>query len=83
MVVSAIESFKQHDVKLAEELSTMDDTVDKINRTFLTSYDRDSEEELELTIRVVMIARFLERVADHAVDIGESVRYMVTGQFVE
>jgi len=83
MIVSAIESFKQHDVKLAEELSTMDDIVDKINRTFLTSYDRESEEELELTIRVVMIARFLERVADHAVDIGESVRYMVTGQFVE
>ncbi|MCJ7463776.1 MAG: phosphate signaling complex protein PhoU, partial [Thermoplasmata archaeon] len=83
MLVSAIESFKQHDVELAEELSTMDDTVDKINRTFLTSYDRESEEELELTIRVVMIARFLERVADHAVDIGESVRYMVTGQFVE
>ena len=83
MIVSAIESFKQHDVKLAEELSTMDDIVDKINRTFLTSYDRESEEELELTIRVVMIARFLERVADHAVDIGESVRYMVTGEFVE
>jgi len=83
MIVSAIESFKQHDVKLAEELSTMDDIVDKINRTFLTSYDRESEEELELTIRVVMITRFLERVADHAVDIGESVRYMVTGQFVE
>lgn len=83
MLVSAIESFKQHDVKLAEELSTMDDIVDKINRTFLTSYDRESEVELELTIRVVMIARFLERVADHAVDIGESVRYMVTGEFVE
>ncbi len=83
MLVSAIESFKQHDVKLAEELSTMDDIVDKINRTFLTSYDRESEEELELIIRVVMIARFLERVADHAVDIGESVRYMVTGEFVE
>jgi phosphate transport system protein len=83
MLVSAIESFKQHDVKLAEELSTMDDIVDKINRTFLTSYDRESEEELELVIRVVMIARFLERIADHAVDIGESVQYMVTGQFVE
>ena len=83
MLVSAIESFKQHDVKLAVELSTMDDIVDKINRTFLTSYDRESEEELELVIRVVMIARFLERIADHAVDIGESVQYMVTGQFVE
>jgi len=83
MIVSAMESFKQHDVKLAEELSTMDDTVDRINRTFLTSYDRGSEEELELIIRVVMIARFLERIADHAVDIGESVRYMVTGELVE
>ncbi|MBK5092672.1 MAG: hypothetical protein JJE48_04040 [Actinobacteria bacterium] len=61
----------------------MDDTVDKINRTFLTSYDRESEEELELTIRVVMVARFLERIADHAVDIGEQVRYMVIGEFVE
>jgi phosphate transport system protein len=83
MIVNAIESFKQHDIKLAEELSKMDDTVDKINRTFLTGYDRDSEEELELTIRVVMVARFLERIADHAVDIGEQVRYMVTGEFVE
>jgi phosphate transport system protein len=83
MIVSAMESFKQHDVKLAEELSKMDDTVDKINRTFLTSYDRGSEEELELIIRVVMIARFLERIADHAVDIGEQVRYMVTGELVE
>ena len=83
MIVSAMESFKEHDIKLAEELSKMDDTVDKINRTFLTSYDRESEEELELTIRVVMISRFLERIADHAVDIGEQVRYMVTGEFVE
>jgi phosphate transport system protein len=68
---------------MAQELSKMDDTVDKINRRFLTSYDRDSEEELELTIRIVMIARFIERIADHAVDIGEQVLYMVTGQFIE
>lgn len=83
MLASSIESFRDHDVELAEQLTEMDETVDRINRSFLTGYDKDSEEELELVIRVVMIARFLERVADHAVDIGESVRYMVTGRFVE
>ncbi|HEY5494065.1 MAG TPA: phosphate signaling complex protein PhoU [Candidatus Anoxymicrobiaceae bacterium] len=83
MTVRALEAFKERDVVKAEELSKMDDTVDRINRTFLTSYNKDSAEELELTIRVVMIARFIERIADHAVDIGENVSYMVTGEFVE
>lgn len=83
MLVRAIDSFKTRDKKKAGELSAMDDTVDKINRHFLTGYDRDSEEELEMTLRVVMIARFIERIADHAVDIGEHVLYMVTGQFAE
>jgi len=83
MILRAIEAFKKHDIAMAEELTKMDDTVDRINRSFLTSTNRESEEEIDLIIRVVMIARFLERVADHAVDIGESVRYMVTGDFVE
>jgi phosphate uptake regulator len=34
---------------------------------------------LEVAVRVVMVARFFERIADHAVDIGEHVRFMVEG----
>jgi len=83
MLVRSMEAFKRKDVAMAEELTVMDDTVDRINRTFLTSTDKESEEELDLVIRVVMVARFLERVADHAVDIGEDVHYMVTGEFVD
>ncbi len=83
MMVRALESFKERDTEKAAQLSVMDDTVDRINRSFLTGTNRDSEEEVELIIRVVMIARFLERIADHAVNIGETVRYMVTGEFVE
>jgi phosphate transport system protein len=83
MLVASMDAFKEHDIEKAAALATMDDTVDRINRTFLTSYNKDSEEELELIIRVVMIARFIERIADHAVDIGENVHYMVTGEFVE
>jgi phosphate transport system protein len=82
MMVCAIDSFKERDECKAAELNKMDDTVDRINRNFLTMTNKESEEEVELIIRIVMIARFLERVADHAVDIGEEVRYMVTGEFI-
>jgi len=82
MMVCAVDSFKERDEDKAAELNKMDDTVDRINRNFLTLTNKESEEEVELIIRIVMIARFLERVADHAVDIGEEVRYMVTGEFV-
>jgi len=82
MMVCAIDSFKERDEDKAAELNKMDDTVDRINRNFLTMTNKESEEEVEFIIRIVMIARFLERVADHAVDIGEEVRYMVTGEFV-
>jgi phosphate transport system protein len=77
-----VESFKEEDEDMAAELYEMDDPVDRINRKFLTMTNKESEEELELIIRTVMVARFLERIADHAVDMGEEVRYMVTGEFV-
>jgi phosphate transport system protein len=82
MLVRAVESFKERDQDKAIELHRMDDTVDRINRNFLTMTNKESEEEVELIIRIVMVARFLERIADHAVDMGEEVRYMVTGEFV-
>ena len=82
MMVCAVDSFKERDEDKAAELNKMDDTVDRINRNFLTMTNKESEEEVEFIIRIVMIARFLERVADHAVDIGEEVSYMVTGEFV-
>ena len=82
MLVCAMESFKERDTEKAEGLVKMDDTVDRINRAFLTRTKEESEEELELFVRVVMVSRFIERIADHAVDIGEEVRYMITGQFV-
>jgi phosphate transport system protein len=83
ILVGAIQAFKERDPDRAEELVRMDDTVDRINREFLTTYDRESEDETELVVRVVMTARFLERVADHAVNIGEEVQYMVTGEFAD
>ncbi len=53
--------------------------MDDINRSFFTGFDKESCEDMELIIRVVMISRFVERIADHAVDIGEHVSFLVTG----
>ncbi|MEW6553910.1 MAG: phosphate signaling complex protein PhoU [Actinomycetota bacterium] len=79
LVERSLECFKDRDVKMAGELDAMDDAVDRLNRGFFTEFDRMREEELEVAVRVVMIARFFERIADHAVDVGEHVRFMVEG----
>jgi phosphate transport system protein len=79
LVERSIECFKDRNVEMALELDAMDDAVDKLNRKFFKEFDRGREEDLEVAVRVVMVARFFERIADHAVDIGEHVRFMVEG----
>jgi phosphate transport system protein len=79
ILAHAMDAFKAKDLSLAGELSVLDEKVDDINRSFFTGFDKESCEDLDLIIRVVMISRFVERIADHAVDIGEHVRFLVTG----
>lgn len=79
LVERSIECFKERNVEMALELDAMDDAVDKLNRGFFKEFDRGREEDLEVAIRVVMVARFFERIADNAVNIGEHVRFMVEG----
>ena len=79
LVERSIECLKDRNVEMAMELASMDDAVDKLNRGFFKEFDRWREKDLEIAVRVVMIARFFERIADHAVDIGEHVRFVVEG----
>ncbi len=79
LVERSIECFKERNVEMALELDELDDAVDKLNRKFFKEFDSGREEDLEIAVRVVMVARFFERIADHAVDIGEHVRFMVEG----
>ncbi|MBC7230399.1 MAG: phosphate signaling complex protein PhoU [Actinobacteria bacterium] len=79
LVERSIECFKERSVEMAGELDAMDDAVDRLHRKFFKEFDRGREEDLEVAVRVVMVARFFERIADHAVDIGEHVRFMVEG----
>lgn len=75
----AMDAFKARDLDQVDQLSVQDEQVDVINRAFFTGFNKESYGDMEEVIRVVMISRFVERIADHAVDIGEHVRFLVTG----
>ena len=85
MLRVAINSFSARNVARAESLVDLDELIDRANR-------RAVEQVLELAadpklrewgLRMLMVSRCLERIGDHAVDIGEQTAYLVTAQFRE
>jgi phosphate transport system protein len=85
MLNAAIESFRSRDLPLAQRLVEMDELIDRANRRLVKriieiGVDEDSR---EWGMRIMLVSRCLERIGDHAVDIGEQVAYLVTGEFAE
>ena len=85
MLDLALSAFSQRSVALAEELPSRDDYLDRLNRGMvgdLKQYAND-EESFEWASNLLLVARYLERFGDHAVDIGEQIAFLVTGVFRE
>ena len=85
MLRTAIDAFSRRDLELAQKLPVMDDPVDDLNRGMyrqVVSLAADPA-ALEWGILMNVAARALERVGDNAVDIGEQVAFLLTGQFQE
>ncbi|SRR6266498_168223 len=85
MLRSAMDAFARRDAHLAEQLQTMDEPVDRLNRNMYREVVdmANDPQALEWGIRMDLVSRQLERVGDHAVDIGELVAFLITGQFRE
>jgi phosphate transport system protein len=85
MLRVALEAFSHRDVRRAEQLQVLDDPVDRLNRaTHLEALKLAHDPQaLDWGLHANMAARALERVGDQAVDIGEQVVYLVTGEFHE
>jgi phosphate transport system protein len=81
----ALRSFTQRDAELAEELPIMDNALDRLNRGMLDDLKQYAvdEENFEWAANLMLVARYLERAGDHAVDIGERTAFMVTGEMRE
>ncbi len=79
LVERAITCYQTSDLAMADDLENQDDSIDRVNRRFFKEFKRTGEEDIETAIRIVMISRFFERIGDNAVDVGEHVRFMLTG----
>jgi phosphate transport system protein len=85
MVRTAMEALGRRDLDLCLKLPSMDDPVDRLNRaTHLEALKlADDPRSLDWGLHMNMAARALERVGDNAVDIGEQVGFLLTGEFRE
>jgi phosphate transport system protein len=85
MVGAAMAALARRDLDLARKLPELDEPIDRLNRGMLGQVRGVSEDKqrLEWGIRMYVVSRQLERVGDNAVDIGEQVAFLVTGEFHE
>ena len=82
MVTDSIDAYVNGDLKLAESVSDHDDVVDdafdRVKNTLIKMIS-DNPADGEYYVDLLMIAKYFERIGDHAVNIGEWVEFSVTG----
>ena len=86
LFVASLEAFETNDAAKAAAIDDMDSFLDGLQREFVrTIFESHADEriDLQVAIQMAMVARFYERIGDHAVNIGERVRYLVTGWLPE
>ncbi|HUK93927.1 MAG TPA: phosphate signaling complex protein PhoU [Gaiellaceae bacterium] len=85
MLRVALDSFATRDLVGAESLVELDELIDRSNRRFVERLvDLAADPAMrEWVLRMVIVSRTLERIGDHAVDIGEQTAYLLTAEFRE
>jgi len=85
MIRVALDSFASRDADKALTLVELDELIDRANRNAseVVLSLGDTPQEREYGLRMLVVSRCVERIGDHAVDIGEQVVYLVTGEFRE
>ncbi len=86
MVTNSIDAFVKRDTFLAQRVCASDDTVDElfvIVKDELISLIHENSDNGEQAIDLLMVAKYFERIGDHAVNVGEWVTFSITGQHKE
>ena len=83
MVTDSVDSFVKKDLELARKVIAYDDVVDnwfsKMKKDVIEMISKDSSLG-EYSIDLLMIAKYLERIGDHATNIAEWVEFSITGE---
>jgi phosphate transport system protein len=82
MVKISIDSLKKQDIILAKTISETERHVDKMYFNYLHKLINSEQSNSKCVISSALMTRYLERIADHAVYICESIVYIVTGEKV-
>lgn len=82
MVTTAIDAFVKKDLKVAKTVATMDDAIDdlfnKVKQEVIDIINANKELDQQ-AIDVLLIAKYFEKIGDHAENIGEWVVFSITG----
>ena len=79
MIRMSVEAFARRDLEMARRIPKMDDVVDESYRNNLKKTIEKKSGDIKCALSATLILRYLERIADHASYIGESVEYIATG----
>ena len=82
MVSQSVDSYVKKDLKIAQEVIRYDDVVDDLFnkvKTELIRLIREDPDNGEFCIDMLMIAKYFERIGDHATNIAEWVEFSITG----
>lgn len=86
MVKDSLDAFVNRDADLARDVCRRDDEVDQLNHQIfreLLTYMIQDPKTIARSVDLLLIGRHLERIADHATNIGEDVVYMVKGKTIK
>lgn len=82
MTKSSIEAFLEEDLNLAYQMAKMDDEVDHLHSQILRDtivHVSENPNSINQVLLLSFVSRYLERMADHATNIGEGVVYLIKG----
>ena len=77
-----MEAFQENNAAKAAAIDDMDSFLDGLHRRFIAEiFEIHAGEaiDLQVAVQLAMVARFYERIGDHAVNVGERTRFIVTG----
>ena len=86
MVDDSVKAYETDSLALIADFSARDDTIDALRHSIFReaiTYMMEDPKKITRCTHYIMVARYLERCADHACKIAENVHYMNTGERIE
>jgi phosphate transport system protein len=80
MIRLGIKAFIERDINLAKKLKEMDSVIDNLYLSYVKAAAESKDRDIKCAIAATLILRYLERIADHATYIADSIEYIKSGK---